>query len=70
MLDERVDKEEGSKVDSYTGREIKAFYENRWFLKTIKYSNKFLKEYYVVHKDDFEDHISPDDSDGVEVQLL
>ncbi len=68
--DKHVDREEYREFDSYTGREIKAMYENRWFSGIIKYFKKFLKKHLVVHNDDSDDYVSPNNIDGIEVQFL
>ena len=54
----------------YKGRKVKALYENGWFECTITYFNKCFEEYRVVYQDESGDYISPNDIDGVEVQLI
>ena len=59
-LHERIDREEDHIADSFVGPNIKALYENGWFVGKINYHNKLLEEYYI----------SLDNIDGVEFQLL
>ena len=70
MINPLIDLEKDRTYDMYTGRKIKALYENGWFTGTIKYYNKLLHEYNVVYSDDTGDYISIQYIDSVEVQLI
>ena len=67
---ERIDKEEDCKLGDYKGRKVKALYEHGWFEGTFTYFNKCFEEYRVVYQNESEDYISPNDIDGMEVQLI
>ena len=56
--------------DELCGRQIKALYENGWFMGQIEYFNKTLAKYRVMYSGDNEDYIGIDDIGGVEIMLL
>ena len=62
--------EDRSRDDELCGRQIKALYENGWFMGQIQYFNKTLAKYRVTYSDDSEGYIGIDDIDGVEIMLL
>jgi len=67
---EKIDKEEDRIKDDLVDRRIKALYESGCFFGKIMYFNKFLNEYYVKFDDSTEDYFTPDDINGVEVELI
>jgi len=62
--------EDRSRDDELCGRQIKALYENGWFMGQIEYFNKALAKYRVTYSDDSKDYIGIDVIDGVEIMLL